>query len=88
MRYGKLFAVIAEDKYKPEYFEVQLCPDEETLKAIYKAIEENKVAINKEITDCKNEIARVDAAINANTTKINQEITDRTNDISRVDDTM
>ena len=84
-RKGKLYAVIAENKYNPKYFEVQLCPDEETLKAIYKAIEDNKVAINKEITDRTNEITRVDAAIKANTTKINQEITDRTNEINRVD---
>lgn len=85
LRDGKLYAVIAENKYNPKYFEAQLCPDEETLKAIYKAIEENKVAIKKEITDRKNEITRVDAAIKANTTKINQEITDRTNEITRVD---
>ena len=85
LRDGKLYAVIAENKYNPKYFEVQLCPDEETLKAIYKAIEDNKIAINKEITDRTNEITRVDAAIKANTTKINQEITDRTNEINRVD---
>lgn len=85
LRDGKLFAVIAEDKYKPKYFEVQLCPDEETLKEIYKAIEENKIAIEKEVTDRKNEINRVDSAIKANTTKINQEITDRKNEINRVD---
>ena len=84
-RNGKLYAVIAENKYNPKYFEVQLCPDEETLKAIYKAIEDNKIAINKEIIDRTNEITRVDAAIKANTTKINQEITDRTNEINRVD---
>ena len=82
---GKLYAVISENKYNPKYFEVQLSPDEETLKAIYKAIEDNKIAIKTEIADRKNEITRVDAAIKANTTKINQEITDRKSEIARVD---
>ena len=82
----KLYAVISDNKYNPEYFEVQLCTDEGTLKDIYKAIEENKIAIEKEVTDRKNEINRVDKAIAANTTKINQEITDRTNEITRVDE--
>ena len=67
---GKLYAVIAENKYNSNYFEVQLCPDEATLKDIYKSIKDNKVAINKEITDRKGEITRVDNAIKANTTKI------------------
>ena len=84
-RNGKLYAVISENKYNPKYFEVQLSPDEETLKAIYKAIEDNKIAIKTEIADRKNEITRVDAAIKANTTKINQEITDRKSEIARVD---
>ena len=82
---GKLYAVIAENKYNSNYFEIQLCPDEATLKDIYKSIKGNKVAINKEITDRTNDITRVDTAIKANTTKINQEITDRTNEINRVD---
>lgn len=82
---GKLYAVIAENKYNSDYFEVQLCPDEETLKDIYKSIKDNKAAIAKEITDRKNEIGRVDGKIESNTTKINQEITDRQNEISRVD---
>ena len=30
----KLYAVIANNEYNPEYFEVQLCPDEETLKRL------------------------------------------------------
>ena len=82
---GKLYAVIAENKYNSNYFEIQLCPDEATLNDIYKSIKGNKVAINKEITDRKNEIGRVDEKIEANITKINQEITDRQNEISRVD---
>ena len=82
---GKLYAVIAENKYNSDYFEVQLCPDEETLKDIQKAIKDNKAAIDKEITYRKNEIARVDKAIEANTTKIDKEITDRKSEISRVD---
>ena len=85
LRDGKLYAVIAEDKYKPKYFEVQLCPDEETLKGIYKAIKDNKIAIYKEITDREREIARVDNAIKENTAKIDKEISDRQNDINRVD---
>ena len=63
LRDGKLYAVIAEDKYKHKYFEVQLCPDEETLKDIYQAIKENKIAIEKEVTDRNNEINRVDNKI-------------------------
>ena len=82
----KLYAVISDNKYNPEYFEVQLCSDEETMKDIYKAIEENKIAIKKEVTDRKNDIARVDKSIEANTEKINQEITDRTNEINRVNE--
>ena len=35
---GKLYAVIAENKYNSDYFEVQLCPDEETLKQILASI--------------------------------------------------
>ena len=85
LRDGSLYAVIAENKYTPKYFEVKLAPDEETLKDIYKAIEENKLAIEKEVTDRKNEIARVDTAIKANTTKIEQEIADRKSEIARVD---
>ena len=85
LRDGSLYAVIAENKYTPKYFEVKLAPDEETLKDIYKAIEENKIAIEKEVTDRKNDIARVDNAIKANTTKIEQEITDRKSEIARVD---
>lgn len=82
---GKLYAVIAENKYNSNYFEIQLCPDEATLKDIYKSIKDNKVAINKEITDRKGEITRVDNAIKANTTKIEQETTDRQGEITRVD---
>lgn len=85
LRDGSLYAVIAENKYTPKYFEVKLAPDEETLKDIYQAIEENKIAIEKEVTDRKNEIARVDTAIKANTTKIEQEIADRKSEIARVD---
>ena len=85
LRYGSLYAVIAENKYTPKYFEVKLTPDGETLENIQKAIEENKIAIEKEVTDRKNEIARVDTAIKANTTKIEQEIADRQNEITRVD---
>ena len=85
LRDGSLYAVIAENKYTPKYFEVKLAPDEETLKDIYQAIEENKLAIEKEVTDRKNEIARVDTAIKANTTKIEQEIADRKSEIARVD---
>ena len=85
LRDGSLYAVIAENKYTPKYFEVKLAPDEETLKDIYQAIEENKLAIEKEVTDRKNEIARVDIAIKANTTKIEQEIADRKSEIARVD---
>ena len=85
LRDGSLYAVIAENKYTPKYFEVKLAPDEETLKDIYQAIKDNKIAIEQEITDRKNEISRVDSAIKANTTKINQEITDRKNEINRVD---
>ena len=59
----KLYAVIANNEYNPEYFEVQLCTDEGTLKDIYKAIEENKIAIEKEVTDRKNEINRVDSKV-------------------------
>ena len=59
----KLSAVISDNKYNPKYFEVQLCPDEETLKDIYKAIEENKIAIEKEVIDRKNEINRIDNKI-------------------------
>lgn len=52
---GKLYAVIAEDKYNSDYFEVQLSPDEETLKQILASIAEkeqtlestrNTIAIN------------------------------------------
>lgn len=83
---GKLYAVIAENKYDPEYFEVQLCNyDEEILKDIYKAIKDNKIAIYKEITDRENEINRVDNAIKENTAKIDEGITDHQNDINRVD---
>ena len=60
---GKLYAVIAENKYNSDYFEVQLCPDEETLKDIQKAIKDNKAAIDKEITDRKSEISRVDGKV-------------------------
>lgn len=82
---GKLYAVIAEDKYNSDYFEVQLSPSEEILEHINEAIKANKAAIDKEITDRKSEITRVDGKIEANTTKINQEITDRQNEISRVE---
>ena len=85
LRDGSLYAVIAENKYTPKYFEVKLAPDEETLKDIYQAIKENKIAIEKEVTDRKNEIARVDTAIKANTTKIEQEVADRKSEITRVD---
>ena len=86
----KLSAVIAKNEYNPEYFEVQLCPDEGTLdegilKDIYKAIKDNKIAIYKEITDRENEINRVDNAIKENTAKIDEGITDHQNDINRVD---
>lgn len=60
---GKLYAVIAENKYNSDYFEVQLCPDEATLKDIYKSIKDNKAAITKEITDRKSEITRVDGKL-------------------------
>lgn len=82
---SKLYAVIANNEYNPEYFEVQLCSDEGTLKDIYKAIKDNKIAIYKEITDRENEINRVDNAIKENTTKIDEGITDNQNDINRVD---
>lgn len=82
---GKLYAVIAENKYNSDYFEVELCPDEATLKDIYKSIKDNKAAITKEITDRTNEVARVDKAVKANTTKIDKEITDRKSEITRVD---
>ena len=82
---SKLYAVIANNEYNPEYFEVQLCPDEGTLKDIYKAIKDNKIAIYKEITDRENEINRVDNAIKENTAKIDEGITDHQNDINRVD---
>ena len=86
----KLYAVISDNKYNPKYFEVQLCPDEGTLdegtlKDIYKAIKDNKIAIYKEITDRENEINRVDNAIKENTAKIDEGITDHQNDINRVD---
>ena len=82
---SKLYAVIANNEYNPEYFEVQLCSDEGTLKDIYKAIKDNKIAIYKEITDRENEINRVDNAIKENTAKIDEGITDHQNDINRVD---
>lgn len=82
---SKLYAVIAENKYNSDYFEVQLCPDEATLKDIYKSIKDNKVAITKEITDRTSEVARVDKAIKDNTKKIDKEITDRKSEITRVD---
>ena len=82
---GKLYAVIAENKYDSGYFEVQLAPDEETLKDIYQAIKENKISIEKEVTDRKSEITRVDTAIKANNTKIEQEIADRKSEIDHVD---
>ena len=63
LRDGSLYAVIAENKYTPKYFEVKLAPDEETLKDIYQAIKENKIAIEKEVTDRKNEINRVDSKV-------------------------
>ena len=86
----KLYAVISDNKYNPKYFEVQLCTDEGTLdevtlKDIYKAIKDNKIAIYKEITDRENEINRVDNAIKENTAKIDEGITDHQNDINRVD---
>lgn len=81
----KFYAVISDNKYNPEYFEVQLFLDEGTLKDIYKAIKDNKIAIYKEITDRENEINRVDNAIKENTAKIGKGISDHQNDINRVD---
>ena len=61
---GKLYAVIADNKYNSDYFEVQLFHDEEvTLEAIQQAIKENKASIDKEITDRKAEITRVENKI-------------------------
>ena len=57
---GKLYAVIAENKYDSGYFEVQLAPNEETLENTNESIKANKAAIDKEITDRKGEITRVD----------------------------
>ena len=38
----KLYAVISDNKYIPKYFEVQLCPDEETLKRILALVTEKE----------------------------------------------
>lgn len=60
---GKLYAVIAENKYDSSYFEVQLAPNEETLENTNESIKANKAAIDKEITDRKSEISRVDGKV-------------------------
>lgn len=60
---GKLYAVIAENKYDSGYFEVQLAPNEETLENTNESIKANKAAIDKEITDRKSEISRVDGKV-------------------------